>query len=49
MYIGPVVPSLEPLWVSSQETKKFENIEMNYYPGLYKLFDVSYLSQFKRN
>jgi DNA topoisomerase-2 len=38
-YIGSIEQQKDKLWVYNSETKKLEFREVNYVPGLFKIFD----------
>jgi len=51
MYIGSIVPDNETLWIYDSESKQIIQKQIEYVPGLYKIFDeivVNALDQIKR-
>ena len=39
MYVGPIEPREELIWIFNKKTNKMEQRELKYSPGLYKIFD----------
>lgn len=51
MYIGSIIPDSETLWILNEESKQINQKQIDWVPGLYKIFDeivVNALDQIKR-